>query len=123
SLKIGRPCGDLRLKHIWSWKIHAGILKLRKECKQSNRVVADTVIDLPALPLHIKAKEQQASKRDSKDSRNENIPIGNSNPTYRAPCKPANISLTALIAALSLSGSRERTTRLVFGFWFSSMKG
>src|SRR5262249_11140874 len=35
----------------------------------------------------------------------------------------ASISFTAAIAALSFSGSRERTTRLVFGFWFSSRNG
>ena len=33
---------------------------------------------------------------------------------------PASISLTAFIAAASFSGSRERTTRLVFGFFSSS---
>ena len=36
---------------------------------------------------------------------------------------PASISFTAAIAALSFSGSRERTTRLVFGFLSSSMNG
>ncbi len=34
---------------------------------------------------------------------------------------PASISFTAAIAADSLSWSRERTTRCVFGFWSSAM--
>src|SRR6185437_7164339 len=39
------------------------------------------------------------------------------------PCICFSISFTASIAALSLSGSRERTTRLVLGFLSSSRKG
>src|SRR5215813_10577320 len=42
---------------------------------------------------------------------------------HKASPSPASISFTADIAALSFSGSRERTTRLVFGFWFSSRNG
>jgi len=36
---------------------------------------------------------------------------------------PRAFSFTAAIAALSLSGSRERTTKLVFGFLSSSWNG
>src|SRR5260370_22498353 len=43
-------------------------------------------------------------------------------PRYRVTFNPASISFTAAIAAASFSGSRERTTRLVFGFLSSSWK-
>jgi hypothetical protein len=124
GLQVGQLRRELSLKDIGTRKIHARTLELYLKRGQPDRVVADTLVYLLSMPRQI----DDATNRHTRGvARTVTITgwVADTEESlfYPAPCNCFSISFTAFIAALSFSGSRERTTRLVFGFWFSSRNG
>ena len=75
-LQVSRLRGDLSLKYVGSWEIDARVVKLHVIRDQSDRIVADTLVYLPALPLQIETKEALANQRSCKNGNDDELRFG-----------------------------------------------